>query len=110
MAQRWVDYCESLSALPNISINEWLDTSQSQTLQTHGFCDVSTRAYIDTIYLCIVNITGSIDVHLIAFKFNVASIKIVSIPNLELYGTVLLVQLIIHIKRLTLYEELSVFH
>jgi hypothetical protein len=40
--RRWVEYCESLEALPSINIDRWLGTSQSQNLQLLVFYDASS--------------------------------------------------------------------
>jgi hypothetical protein len=109
MTRRWIEYCESLEALPDITIDRWLGTSQPQTLQIHGFCDASSRAYAAAVYLRVENTNESVSVHLIASKSKVAPIKSVSIPNLELCGAVLLVQLVIRLLKLALYEKLPVF-
>jgi hypothetical protein len=107
MVRRWRDYCESLAALPNISIDRWFGTTESPTMELHGFCDAFTRAYAAAVYLRIVDITGSTDVCLIASKSKVAPIKTVSIPNLELCGAVLLVKLARHLKKLPLFDRLQ---
>jgi hypothetical protein len=107
MVRRWHDYCESLSALPNMSIDRWFGTTGSPTMELHGFCDASTRAYAAAIYFRVIAITGSIDVCLVASKSKVAPIKTVSIPNLELCGAVLLVKLVKHLKKLPLFDKLQ---
>jgi hypothetical protein len=108
ITRRWVEYCESLEALPSITIDRLLGTSQSQNLQLHGFCDPSTRAYATAVYLRVANSNRSVGIHLIASKSKVAPIKTISIPNLELCGVVLLVQLVICLRKLALYEKLSI--
>jgi hypothetical protein len=95
MIRRWVEYCESLEALPSITIDRLLGTLQSQNLQLHGSCDASTRANAAAVYLRVANSNGSVGIHLIASKSKVAPIKTVSVPNLELCGAVFFVQLVI---------------
>jgi hypothetical protein len=108
MMRRWDDYCESLAALLNKSIDRWLGISGSPMMELHGFCDASTRAYTAAVYLRIEDITGSIGVYLIASKSKVAPIKTVRIPNLELCSAVLLVKLVMHLQKLPLIDRLQI--
>jgi hypothetical protein len=109
MTRRWVEYCESLEALSSITINRWLGISETQNVQLQGFCDASTRAYATAVYLHVANSSGSFGIHFIASRSKVAPIKTVNILNLELWGAVLLVQLVILLRKLALYEKLSIF-
>jgi hypothetical protein len=61
------------------------------------------------VYFRVANSYGSVGINLIASKSKVAPIKTVSIPNLELCGAVLLVQLVSRLRDLALYEKLSIF-
>jgi hypothetical protein len=92
-----------------ISVCEFVGaTVLGVTVLAEGFCDASTRAYAAAVYLRVANSNGSVGIHLIAFKSKVAPSKTVSIPNLELCGAVLLVQLVIRLRKLALYEKLSI--
>jgi hypothetical protein len=105
MTQRWEDYCESLAALPNISIDRWLGTTGSPTVGLLGFSDASTRAYAVSNYLRDVDITDSICVYIIPSKSKVVSIKTISIPNLELCDAVLFVKFVMYLKKLPLLPK-----
>jgi hypothetical protein len=61
------------------------------------------------VYLRVANSSGSFGIHFIASRSKVAPIKTVNILNLELCGAVLLVRLVILLRKLALYEKLSIF-
>ncbi|XP_017477229.1 PREDICTED: uncharacterized protein LOC108367154 [Rhagoletis zephyria] len=64
-----------------------------QSLQIHGFCDSSIRAYGCGIYIRIVDNTGNVRVRLLTAKSRVAPTKRQSLPKLELCGALLLARL-----------------
>lgn len=63
------------------------------TVELHGFCDASEKAYGTCVYLWAVNISEVV-VHLVCAKSRVTSLKIISLPRLELYGALLLSELV----------------
>jgi hypothetical protein len=109
MTRRWVEYCESLEALSSITIDRWLGTSETQNVQIHGLCDASTRAYAAAVYLRVENSSRSFGILLIASRSKVAPIKTVNILNLQLCVAVLLVQLVILLRKLALYDKIVDF-
>lgn len=62
--------------------------------ELHGFCDASKIAYAAVVYLIIIDSDGNNHVSLVAAISKVAPIKQVSIPRLELCGSVELVRLL----------------
>ncbi|XP_053989669.1 uncharacterized protein LOC128882122 [Hylaeus volcanicus] len=106
---RWLDYCNSLPSLPNLAINRWLGSSSASASQIHGFFDASSRAYATVVYVRIDEGNGRFRVSLLAAKSKVAPVKTMSIPNLELCGTVLLTKLFLHVRKLELLQNLLVF-
>ncbi|XP_046143144.1 uncharacterized protein LOC123988150 [Osmia bicornis bicornis] len=106
---RWSEYCNSLSAMPALSINRWLGASCDSGSQIHGFSDASSRAYAAAVYIRINEADDRFRVVLLAAKSKVAPIKTVSIPNLELCGAVLLVKLLRHVRKLDFLQSIPVF-
>lgn len=101
LANRWLEYRESLLHLKPIKIPRWLKCSSNGVIyELHGYCDASNIAYAAVVYLRIVNSNGHIDVTLLASKTKVAPLKTITIPRLELCGAVLLAKLINNIKKI----------
>ena len=75
-----------------IDINEAI-----QSVELHGFCDSSSEVYCSMVYLRIVS-NLSVKVSLLAAKTKVAPLKKLSIPRLELLGSVILTKLLREIK------------
>ncbi|XP_076660027.1 uncharacterized protein LOC143363307 [Halictus rubicundus] len=72
--------------------------AQANQVEIHGFCDASERAYGACVYLRSVDKQGQVSVHLLCAKSRVAPIKVVSLPRLELCGSLLLIQLISKVR------------
>ena len=67
--------------------------SSITTVDLHGFCDASERAYAAAVYLRMTDSNGSVQVALVMSKTKVAPIKRLTIPRLELCGAYLLADL-----------------
>ncbi|XP_043064797.1 uncharacterized protein LOC122320695 [Drosophila ficusphila] len=89
----WSKCLESLRTCSNLSVPRYCLQAQYPSVQIHGFCDASIRAYGCAIYLRTVGIDGTIGVQLFTSKSRVAPVKRKSLPKLELYGAHLLAQL-----------------
>ena len=70
--------------------------------EVHGFSDSSGDAYAAVVYLRMIDTKGDVHVSIVMSKTNVAAIKRLTIPRLELCGAHLLSQLLSHIKSLYL--------
>ncbi|UYV66790.1 hypothetical protein LAZ67_4002868 [Cordylochernes scorpioides] len=68
------------------------------TLELHGFCDSSEKAYAAVIYVKSCKHNGSVNMSLIASKTKVAPIKVLSLPRLELCSALLLANLFAAVK------------
>lgn len=106
---RWKQYCASLTDLPRIQIRRWLGLREGTLGEIHGFCDASERAYAACVYVRLRDETGRVRMQLIAAKTKVAPIKTISIPNLELCGATLLVQLVVYLRKLEWLRLMKVF-
>ena len=68
--------------------------SHITSVELHGFCDASQRAYAAVIYLKMTDSLGSIQISFLTSKTKVAPIKRLTIPRLELCSAYLLAQLL----------------
>lgn len=66
---------------------------KSSQIQIHGFCDASEKAYGACVYVREQNLQGKGVTSLLCSKSRVAPMKTLSLPRLELCGSVLLVKL-----------------
>ena len=69
------------------------------SVELHVFCDASEHAYAGVIYLCMVDSDGNMHVSLVTSRANVAPIKRLTIPQLQLCGAHLLAQLLYHVQQ-----------
>lgn len=69
-------------------------TRGAAEVELHGFSDASKRAYGAVLYTKCISPDGSVDVELVCSKSRVAPLKPMTIPRLELCGTLLLARLV----------------
>lgn len=95
LQEQWTTYRNELPKLEDLSIQRWLGmTKTNESIQIHGFCDASERAYAASVYIRIVNSDKIVCTSLIVAKTKVAPLKTISLPRLELCGAELLAKLI----------------
>ncbi|XP_073950917.1 uncharacterized protein [Choristoneura fumiferana] len=100
----WRCLRDDLKNIENFSISRYL--GNKETYQLHGFCDASEKAYACAVYAVTNNDKGEYTSRLVAAKTKVApQNKKISLPRLELLGSLLLAQLM---KKIT--ECLSAQH
>lgn len=93
----WHTARNELICLSSIRIPRFLQMQSIHSVQFHGFCDASEKAYSAVVYARSTTSNGSSSVHLIAAKTKVSPLKQLSIPRLELCGAVLLTKLLIKV-------------
>lgn len=77
-----------------IQVPRWIGLSKDmKSIEVHGFCDASNRAYAAAVYVRVLYNDERCVSNLLASKTKLAPIKTVSIPRLELCGAVLLTKL-----------------
>ena len=89
------------------SCNPWLSyfsnlfprEVEGSSKQLHGFGDASESAYAEVVYLRAVHQNGLVHVSLIMAKTNVAPIKRLTMPRLELCGAMIVAKLLSHTAR-----------
>lgn len=98
MKLRWQTFHEQLQNLTQFRVPRWLKTGPNVSIQIHGFCDASMKAYGATIYIRTVNYrTNNINSGLLVSKSRVAPLKTLSIPRLELCAAELLSKLVANV-------------
>lgn len=101
LLSQWIPIYEQLCIPIPIKIPRWIGLSNELTnIEFHGFSDASMAAYAATIYIRLFYTNGKIECNLVAAKTKVAPINpIVTIPRLELCGTLLLARLFEKVKK-----------
>ncbi|GBP08766.1 hypothetical protein EVAR_100643_1 [Eumeta japonica] len=90
---QWKSIQSNYHYIQDIRIPRWLNFSPNCTVQFHGFCDASEKAYAAVLYIRVV-CENRVYTHLVTAKTRVAPIKTISIPRLELCGAVLLAEML----------------
>ena len=49
LRDRWLEYCNWLASLSELSMDRWLGASPGQSYQLHDFSDAPSRAYAATV-------------------------------------------------------------
>ena len=98
--EAWLQWRCELSLLANKPIPRcyFPKTVQVTSFQLHGFSDASELAYAGVVYLRMVDSDENVHISLVTSKTNVAPIKRLTIPRLELCGAQLLARLLFHVK------------
>jgi hypothetical protein len=89
---RWQSFKLNLKKIEEVRIPRCLSLLNAK-YELHGFSDASEKAYAAVIYVRAIPPEGEITVSLITAKSKVAPVKTVSIPRLELCGSLLLAEL-----------------
>ncbi|XP_078051814.1 uncharacterized protein LOC144477962, partial [Augochlora pura] len=99
MHTKWTEYYIQLALLNNVTFYRKAIIKTASTIQLHGFCDASEKAYGACVYLRSQNDHGDTLVELFAARSKVAPLKTQSIPRLELCGPLLLTGLMNTIRK-----------
>ncbi|XP_036148010.1 uncharacterized protein LOC118647349 [Monomorium pharaonis] len=96
---RWAIIYRNLSHLNGLKIDRWTGRgSDTARCEVHGFADASTAAYAAVIYMRVISLSGDITVKLLIGKSQVAPLKPMSVPRLELSAATLLAKLLEFIR------------
>ncbi|XP_037805276.1 uncharacterized protein LOC119599551 [Lucilia sericata] len=104
----WKSFVSDLKLLPSLKIPRFCLAPDSKSVQLHGFCDSSIRAYGCCFYFRVKTSSGNVVVRLFTAKSRVAPTKRKSLPKLELCGAQLLAKLYSKIKNLFAIPNLEV--
>jgi hypothetical protein len=92
--QMWTQFISDLMNVNNIKVNRKILTLfPAVKFEIHGFCDSSQSAYGATILIRSVDSYGNGSTNLLCSKSRVAPLKTLTIPRLELCGSLFLVRL-----------------
>lgn len=86
-----------LSCLTSLSISRYILPPNIIKCHLLGFCDASEAGYAAAIYLRVELSNNVIESFLVVAKSKVAPLNTISIPRLELLGSVLLADLYVHV-------------
>ncbi|XP_046808485.1 uncharacterized protein LOC111690866 [Lucilia cuprina] len=75
--QQWHDFLDDYVNIGKIQIPRFVDFDPSYSIELHGFCDASEKAYAATLYLRAENL-GYVSSHLLVAKTKVAPVNIIS--------------------------------
>ncbi|XP_055589611.1 uncharacterized protein LOC129741843 [Uranotaenia lowii] len=101
LSEQWREFRRNFVSLDSLSVPRWVGLSVStQSVEIHGFCDASEKAYGACIYIRSVDQNGSVLVRLLTSKSRVAPLenlkqkkKKQSMPRLELSSALTLAHL-----------------
>lgn len=95
LEEEWKQIRTDFKNVNEIQIRRWLGTTKAnkESIQIHGFCDASMRAYAAAVYIRILTQNRGIETKLLAARTRVAPLKTISLPRLELCGALLLSKL-----------------
>ncbi|XP_062537792.1 uncharacterized protein LOC134206116 [Armigeres subalbatus] len=101
MTEKWLEYRRNMIGLDGFTVPRWVGVTKSmKSVQLHGFCDASKKAYGACIYVRTVTEDDEVDVQLFTAKSRVAPLenlkkkkKCLSTPRLELSSALLLAHL-----------------
>ena len=110
LIQEWYDVCYKLPVLSHISIPRWTSHgTDTEFVELHGFSDASRPAYSAVLYMRVVTKSGQISVKILMSKTKVATVKTLSIPNLELCAAALLTKLILFAVQSLQLDDMPIF-
>nr|XP_042912697.1 uncharacterized protein LOC122272772 [Parasteatoda tepidariorum] len=94
LASQWRVFQNQLPLLTNIKIPRYILIPQATSVQVHGFCDSSEKAYCASIYIRSKDANQAVTSTLLTSKTRVSSVKPQSLPRLELCSALLLANLL----------------
>ncbi|GFX78607.1 integrase catalytic domain-containing protein [Trichonephila clavipes] len=97
IANKWREFVTTLKCIEEVKINRFI-MADNVRIVLQGFADASEAAYGAVVYLQCFLHNGVAKVSILASKFRVAPIRVISIPRLELCACVLLAQLLKKIR------------
>ncbi|KAH9636009.1 hypothetical protein HF086_005861 [Spodoptera exigua] len=90
-------------------LERWLGTAENNTIELHGFCDSSNKAYACVVYSKTEN-NEVTKISLVAGKARLAPVnKSISLPRLELCGALLLAKLLSKIQQCLISHNIKIY-
>ncbi|XP_058456361.1 uncharacterized protein LOC131433782 [Malaya genurostris] len=98
LQEQWQEYRRNLTGLEGLTVPRWTGIGANvKSVEIHGFCDASEKAYGVCIYIRTISEQGEVNLHLLTSKSRVAPLENLkkkktkqTIPRLELSSALLL--------------------
>lgn len=90
---QWIRFYSELSCFNDLLVPRHVVCVNAVSYELHGFSDASENAYGGAIYIRSVDSNGKIMVRLLCAKTKVAPLKTMTVPRLELQGSLVLARL-----------------
>ena len=90
MHYEWITFKNQLDSLNEVSVPRFTLCDNLVSIELHGFCDASEKAYGASIYLRSAHEQRNITVNLLCVKSRIAPMKTICLPKLKLCGAALL--------------------
>lgn len=100
LIEKWMKIKLRAKDINTITVPRWLKTSENSTIQIHGFCDASEKAYAACVYVKVTNENNEISTNLLTSKTKNSSSLLTS-NKLELCGAKLLSKLVKKVRKAT---------
>ncbi|XP_076384099.1 uncharacterized protein LOC143261867 [Megalopta genalis] len=100
----WVEYENLLQHLNNIEFARHVITKGAKTIELHGFCVASERAYSACLYARTIGKDSRVKTQLLCAKSRVTPLKTITLARLELCGAVLLSSLYQTVRKAITYD------
>ncbi|XP_046478628.1 uncharacterized protein [Neodiprion pinetum] len=106
---KWTVFRADLTNLANLRVNRWINLKENVSAELHGFSDASQLAMAAVVYLKVTDLQGNSSVALLCSKTQVAPLKPLTIPRLELNAAVLLTRLTLYVRKTLNLEQLPIY-
>lgn len=92
----WTEFTTQLNSINELIIERWVMFPSFTDVQIYGFCDASIKGYDACLYTRSTNKHNNAVIYAVIMPSSmcqIASLKIITIPRLELCGALLLIKL-----------------
>lgn len=104
----WDTFYNDLKNINKLGLPRWVRTiGRSQNIELHCFSDASEKAYGAAVYLRVEDNDHKVHMHLLISKSKVAPVKPVSLPRLELCGSVLAAKLLHYVGQILKRDDVK---
>ncbi|KAH9639102.1 hypothetical protein HF086_009071 [Spodoptera exigua] len=109
IGKEWLNIKGDMHKINQFKLERWLGTAENNTIELHGFCDSSNKAYACVVYSKTEN-NEVTKISLVAGKARLAPVnKSISVPRLELCGALLLAKLLSKIQQCLISHNIKIY-
>lgn len=94
ITSRWMEFRNKLSILHELKVDRHVMLDNAVSIHLHAFADGSEKAYGASLYIRLIDRSGTVKVALLCAKSRVAPTKTISLPRIELCAAQLTAQLV----------------